>query len=330
MTAFPADESLAPPNQKVLAAVSSGADSLALLWWLLEIGREVVVGHVHHDLHELRAGECDADEEFVRQKCATLKIELATRKVALPRKNGHVNEAVAREARYAALAEMARETGCPIVATAHTATDNLETALLNLSRGAGAAGWAGFAPQRKLEGEISLVRPLWRVARNQTRAILRENNWDWREDESNHDPVFRRNRIRHELLPVLGDVAGKEADEIALSHAQSALVWREEARFLDELTAHTLENLVKKRETGLLVLDGATWTKFSIALQRRVLRRAALELAPELRDLNFEKIEMARLHISENRRRAVWQWSRNLSVEWTGESGGNRIRLWRV
>ncbi|RYG56641.1 tRNA lysidine(34) synthetase TilS, partial [bacterium] len=161
METFCPDASVVPPGTRVLAAVSSGADSMALLCWLHSLGREVIVGHVNHALHELRPGECALDEEFIRTKCQSLGVEFHAATVDLPRRNGHVNEVVAREARYQALAEIARQSGCPLVATAHTATDALETVLLNLMRGAGPGGWLGIAPTRPLEEGIDLVRPLW-------------------------------------------------------------------------------------------------------------------------------------------------------------------------
>ena len=98
---FAADETLVPPGARVLVAVSSGADSMALLCWLHELKRDILVGHVNHALEELRPGECQADENFVREKCLQLKIPFRAVTVNLPRRAGHVNESVAREARYA-------------------------------------------------------------------------------------------------------------------------------------------------------------------------------------------------------------------------------------
>ncbi len=189
---------------------------------------------------------------------------------------------------------------------------------------------AGFSPQRRLEGEIWLVRPFWRVGRQKLRAILREIGWEWREDASNLDPIFRRNRVRSEILPLLAEIAGRETDEIALSHAQSGAIWRDEAEFLESLAGGELEKLVLTHGEGILILDGLAFGLLPIALQRRVLRRAAREIVPDLRDLGAQKIEITRLWVVENQRRAVWQWSRELSVEWTGEGSGNRLRFRRV
>ncbi len=330
MEILEADETLAPPTSRVLAAVSSGADSMALLFWLHSTGRDFIVGHINHALHELRPEECARDQEFVRAKCAEVGVPFRALTVDLPRKNGHVNEVVAREARYEALLQIARETGCDRVATAHTATDGLESALLNLMRGAGPGGWLGIAPSRVLEGEILLVRPFWRAPREATRQILRQNGWDWREDASNTDPLFRRNRVRNEILPLFGEISGRPYDEIAVQHAKNAQIARDEGALLDKIASEWLETLVLKREIGLLALDGLKLGVLDVAIQRRVLRRAAREICPDLRDLKLRKIDETRQCVAQNGKRTVWTWRNDIRVEWTGAGAGNRLRFWRV
>jgi tRNA(Ile)-lysidine synthase len=327
---FAADHSLVPPETRVLAAVSSGADSMALLWWLLSLNRKIVVGHVNHALTELRPGECARDEEFVRTKCAALGVEFRSVTVELPRRSGHINEVVAREARYLALAEMARQNGCSLVATAHTATDGLETALLNLMRGAGAGGWLGIAARRVLDGEIDLVRPFWQLPRQATRQILLANNWLWREDASNADPLFRRNRVRGEVLPILGEISGQPPDHLAVRYARNARIARDEAQYLDKLAAEALFSLIVKQDEDLVVLRGTSFCELDVALQRRVLRKAAQLLLPEARNLESDKIEATRLAVTMGTKRTVWTWRKELRVEWTGSSAGNRLRFWRV
>ncbi|HEX9995772.1 MAG TPA: tRNA lysidine(34) synthetase TilS [Abditibacterium sp.] len=325
-----ADASVVPSNLRVLAAVSSGADSMALLAWLLSLGRDVIVGHVNHDLHELRNGDCQRDEDFVRDRCAQSGIAFRTKTVELLRRSGHVNENVAREARYLALAEMARENGCSLVATAHTATDGLETALLNLMRGAGPQGFSGIAPTRPLNSEISLVRPFWNVAREATREFLRQNGWNWREDASNLDPLFRRNRVRNEILPLLGEISGQNTDDLAVRFAANAQVTRDEADWVAKCARETLESLILRHSNDLLILDGRKFAELETALARRVLRLAIQTLAPDFRDLAREKIEETRICVVSGGKRAVWTWRGDLRVEWTGAGAGNRLRFWRV
>ena len=325
-----ADETLVPAAERVLVAVSSGADSMALLCWLTELKRDFFVGHVNHALHELRPGECQADEDFVRVRCNELGVPFRAVTVNLPRQNGHVNESVARAARYDALAQMARENGCALVATAHTATDGLETALLNLMRGGGPQGWLGAPPSRVLDGEITLVRPLYQETRARAREFLRARNWSWREDASNRDPVFARNRVRAQVLPLLSDISGRDLDALSSGHARGAHIARDESEFIEQLAQLELAKLTIETRADLVALSAPLFCQLDVALQRRVLRGAARCIAPELRDLSAQKVEVARLAVVENRARAVWSWPRDVRVEWTGAARGNRIRLWRV
>lgn len=328
------DTSLLPPDETVLAAVSSGGDSIALLLWLLKNHPNFTVAHVHHDLHELRNGDCDRDEEFVRTICEKHSVRYLHRKIDLARKNGHVNEVVAREGRYAALLEMAFEVGATRVATAHSANDLLETAILGLLRGASFGGWKGFLPQRPLTHQnatnIALVRPFWKIERQELRRFLTTYGWKWREDESNLSQHFRRNRIRHEVLPLFEQISGHKADNISAAFAKNTLIAREEHDFLEMEARKAFESLLVKRGAGLISLDGFTFGELHIAIQRRVLRMAVLEIAPTLRDLSFEKVEATRLVVINRGKRTVWNWRKDLFVEWTGQGSGNRIRLWLV
>jgi tRNA(Ile)-lysidine synthase len=202
--------------------------------------------------------------------------------------------------------------------------------LLNLLRGAGPGGWLGIAPQRPLDEGIDLVRPFWSVPRDTTRQLLRDNGWEWREDASNLDPLFRRNRIRGEILPLLGDISGQQPDHLGVRAARNAQIARDEARFLDQLTDEALQALLRKKDDGLVVLDGIAFSALDVALQRRVLRKAAQLVVPEARDLQSNKIEATRCAACSGARRAVWTWRKDLRVEWTGSGAGNRLRFWLV
>lgn len=181
-----------------VVAVSGGADSVALLRGLLEVGVPVIVGHFNH---QLRGAESDADEAFVRDLAATLGVrcevgaaDVAT--VAAERK-GNL-EATARELRYEWLAQLGEW-----VATGHTADDQAETVLHRLVRGTGVQGLRGIAPSRELGSGVWLVRPLLTCTRSEVLAYLADRNQPFRNDSSNADLAFTRNRIRAELLPLV-------------------------------------------------------------------------------------------------------------------------------
>ena len=325
-----ADLSLVPHNARVLVAVSGGADSMALLLWLLEQKRDVVVGHVNHALDELRQGACARDEMWLRLRCAELNVAFASQTIELARKNGHVDEAVARAGRYTALELLARENGCSIIATAHTASDALEGLILNLGRGAGLRGQNGFAPSRTLTEGLTLVRPLWRVGRDEVRAWLAFKNVEWLEDESNNSALFRRNRVRAEIVPRLCSIFNRAGDELARGFALNAQLARDEDGFLEQLAQNALETLVCKREMGLVALNGDGFRELDVALARRVIRLAARLVAPDVREIEVRKVEAVRTAVVNGQKRAVWTWRSGLRVEWTGAFAGNRLRFWRV
>lgn len=191
----------------VVAAVSGGADSVALLRALHAI-RERGPGRlcVAHFNHHLRGAESDADEAFV--------VELATR-LGLECRVGHAPaeivfsyagqgpEALARGHRYDFFRRTADELGARYLVTAHTADDQAETILHRILRGTGIAGLAGIARARTLSAATTLIRPLLGLRRPDLEHYLAQCQQSYRGDSSNADPRFTRNRIRRELLPHL-------------------------------------------------------------------------------------------------------------------------------
>jgi tRNA(Ile)-lysidine synthase len=184
-------------------AVSGGADSVALLRALADLAptRTFVVAHLNH---QLRGKDSDADAEFVAKLCPHLIHLTESIDVAkLSSETGENLEATARRARYDFLADISRKSGSRWVATAHTHDDQVETILHRLIRGAGIRGLRGIAEQRPLAPGIRLLRPMLNVSRVDVIEFLNGLGQTWREDATNQDTVFTRNRIRHELLPML-------------------------------------------------------------------------------------------------------------------------------
>jgi tRNA(Ile)-lysidine synthase len=184
----------------VLAAVSGGADSVAMLHILRGNGVPIAAGHYNHGLRET----ADADEAFVRSLCESLEIPFFSEKgdvagEAVRRRAGV--EETAREMRYAFLERVRKDNGYDVIATAHTADDNVETVLMNLVRGAGLSGSCGIPP---LRGSIS--RPVLHMPRDDILRYLSERGIPFREDESNADTAYRRNYIRHEVVPLLKQI----------------------------------------------------------------------------------------------------------------------------
>ncbi len=188
-------------SKPVLVALSGGADSVALLLVLRKLGYEVAAAHCNF---HLRGEESNRDEEFVRQLCHSTRTPLYvadfdTRKEAALRKESI--EMAARRLRYDWFARLRAEKGYERVAVAHHRDDNVETFFLNLVRGTSLRGLAGMRPMRD-----NIVRPLLCVSRAEIEDWLKEQHQTFVTDSTNSDTEFRRNKIRHELLPIMREI----------------------------------------------------------------------------------------------------------------------------
>lgn len=226
-------------GKPMVVAVSGGPDSVALLYALVRLqhtqsvcGGALVLAHLNH---QLRGSDSDGDEGFVRELYAALQArgiaELALRcehadVAARARQQRENLESMGRTMRYAWLADIARDVQAPFVATGHTADDQAETVLHRLLRGTGLRGLRGIAARRTLAPGIQLIRPLLEVTRTEVLAYLQAEGQTYREDASNRDLNYTRNRIRHDLLPYLAQhynpaitsVLGRLAEQAAQAY----------------------------------------------------------------------------------------------------------------
>lgn len=201
------DDCFIEPGDRILAAVSGGADSVALLralaalasrkQWSLDL-------HVAHINHHLRA-DADADEAFVADLAASLKLKFHRADIHPADLGGNL-EANARDERYAALLTIADDIAADLIATAHHADDQLETMLMRLIRGASVYGLAGILPRRRLTNHHALIRPMLGVDRAAGIEFLTSIGQTWREDHTNADTSRWRARLRADVLPVLREL----------------------------------------------------------------------------------------------------------------------------
>lgn len=194
-------------------AVSGGADSLSLLLLAHAHGLQVTAHHVDHGLRPTSSSDIDV----VKKVAEPLGIHVILHQVSVPA--GPNTEARARDARYAAMP--------PHVLTGHTADDQAETVLINALRGAAASGLSGMRP--------GVTRPLLALRRTDTEAICRHHGIEPVADETNSDPRYVRNRVRHELLPLMSDISHRDP---AVLLARTADLLRADNDFLDELASH--------------------------------------------------------------------------------------------
>ena len=239
-----------------LVGVSGGPDSVALLDILVKAGWRP---HVCHLNHQLRGSESDADAEFVRQFAVRLDLPhtIESTKVA-------GDEDSARRARHEFFTRVAERTGIKKLALAHTADDQVETFLLRLLRGAGVPGLVGIWPERQL-GTLRVIRPMLTARRADVLEYLNARRLTYREDLSNADPKFTRNRIRHELLPLLEREYNPAIREVLLNTAE---ILRDEDFYLLHHVAQRFYMAVCQNDA----VNVKALANCPTAVQRRVLR----------------------------------------------------------
>ncbi|MGP8243145.1 MAG: tRNA lysidine(34) synthetase TilS [Bryobacteraceae bacterium] len=269
-------------GQKVGVAVSGGADSVALLAVLRELAPRFGLSlRVLHLDHGLRGEESHGDAEFVRELAASWGLPAVIETARMPAE-GNLEEA-ARKARLGLFRRQMAGGAVDRVALGHTRSDQAETVLFRLLRGSGSAGLAAIRPVTA----SGLVRPLIDVERSEIRAWLRDRSLAWREDSSNRDPSFARNRIRHELLPKLSADWNPALEATLARTADWALA--EESYWRAEI-ARLAEALFTRRG-GSIVLRADRLAALPLAVARRLVRRSVEEVKGDLRGVDFEHIQ---------------------------------------
>lgn len=262
------------PGDRVGVAVSGGADSVALLRAMLELRSELgIVLSVVHFHHGIRDQEADTDEVFVAELANQHDLPFHRDSADVPQYARDHNlslEAAARKLRYEFFSKLLHDGAIDKIATAHTSDDQAETVLLRFLRGSGTRGLAGIHPVLKLErGEV--VRPMLGVSRADVLAYLKSLEQEWREDATNADTRHTRNRVRHELLPLLerdyNPSLRKLLGEVADASRDEEEFW---GHFIDTLA----EEIIEQCGDGTHVCLGLPATQ-SPAVRRRLIRLAA-------------------------------------------------------
>lgn len=278
---------LVRPGDRVLVAVSGGADSVCLLRLLQEMrerdlmpGLELQIAHVNYGL---RGEESENDETFVRELGAMLGVPVSCERLPMALQPGQTLQEAAREARYAYFGRLRRELGLTSVATGHTADDQAETLLLWLLRGAGTGGLAGIPVTR----EGGIIRPLLGVMREQVVSYLASRGATYRSDSTNATVVYRRNRIRHEVLPLLRSFNPRIVEGLA----REAEILAADASLLEEVEREQWKVIVKEVSSGRVVIDNDRLGAQPMGLQRRLLRRALALVRGKATGLTFRHVD---------------------------------------
>jgi tRNA(Ile)-lysidine synthase len=294
-------------RDKIVVGVSGGPDSLCLLHYLVhfrsDLGLDLTIAHLNH---QLRGSEAQADEAFVRDVAARWQVPIRVEAhdvAALAAERKQSLEEAARQVRYAFLWRTAGAVGAGKIAVGHNADDQIETVLMHFLRGTGLAGLRGMLPLTDIAGlrlhpddtintaspAPKLIRPLLAISRAEIETYCQAHDLAPRQDYSNQDVTFFRNRLRHELIPlletynpnirqVLRRTANVVAADFDILQADLEQAWRRVIR------AESLEKIG---------FDLAGWLALPLALKRSTLRRAIQSLRHSLRDISFEHVEQA-------------------------------------
>jgi len=290
--------------ERILVGVSGGADSVALVLALHDLGRSglalaLTVAHLHHGLRETTA---DEDQLFVENLAKRLGLPCTVDRAdvrAEAERDGVGIEEAARNARRRFLIGAARRAGARKVALGHTADDRAETVLFNVLRGTGLEGLAALPPRAPLAPDegIEIIRPLVDLSRAEVRAFLEARGQAWREDETNADPAVARNRLRREVLPILREAANPKVDEALLRLADQA---SDAADVLQDAVESVWRQIVRTKKVSgtflpekvpdtFFVVDADDFALLRPWLQGAILRRAVERLGGGLKHMSAER-----------------------------------------
>lgn len=247
----------------VLAAVSGGADSVCMLYHLVELTKNFnIILHAAHFNHMLRGSESDRDEDFVRNLCQKLGIQLFCGQGDVSRyatEHSLGTEEAARILRYEFLQKTASELNAAKIATAHNADDNAETVILNLTRGSGLAGMRGIPPVRD-----NIIRPILCLTRDSVENYLKERGIEYVTDSSNYDDKYSRNNLRHNVMPVLKTLNPRFSENLLKS---CDIIRHDEAYLSEEADRILAQNANINRISISLLLN------LPISLSSRIIRK---------------------------------------------------------
>ncbi|MCX5999407.1 MAG: tRNA lysidine(34) synthetase TilS [Chloroflexi bacterium] len=298
--------SLTAPGETVVVGVSGGPDSVCLVHVLVGLQEGLGMGlHLVHLNHMLRGAESDGDADYVRGLAQSLGLPctLESRDVRSYHQTAHRQslEETARQVRYQVFAEVAEKAGAGTIAVGHTADDQVETILMRLLRGAGALGLQGMQPLTGWDllggrAGLKIIRPLLEVRREEVEAYCLRQGLSPRKDSSNLSRAYLRNRIRHDLVPLLRSYNPRIDDALL----RTADTLASEQSFFEQQVSLVWDRVVS-REGNAVVLEATAMKSLHPALQRHLLRRVVRTLLGSLEDIEWQHIEKMRLALALHR-----------------------------
>ncbi|MBM3138527.1 MAG: tRNA lysidine(34) synthetase TilS, partial [Chloroflexi bacterium] len=280
-----------PDHSRLVVAVSGGPDSICLFDLIYRLPYQTTVVHFNHQLRP----ESDEEMRFVKSIAEGKKIPFFSRSINIHEfasSEGLGIEEAARRARYEFIFHVAAETKSQAVVTAHHADDQVETVLMNFIRGAGLKGLSGmtFCQRTNFSEKILLARPMLDFRKAELLAYCQDNGLQYYVDESNYEPVYFRNRIRNELIPLLREYNPNFIETVLRN--QKALA--DDLRYILEITNSTLNDLLVNEKEGVLTFSIEKFSPLPDALKNYVLKELIQRINPDWTDISFEMIKTAR------------------------------------
>jgi tRNA(Ile)-lysidine synthase len=274
------------PGEKVMVGVSGGPDSMALLYLLYDLREELeCVLHIAHLDHMLRGEESRADAAYVAEHARKLGLPITAEAIdvhemIMPKES---LESSARRVRYEFYERVMASVRADKIAQGHNADDQAETVIMRLLRGSGAQGLGGIPPVR----DSKYVRPLIEVSRSEIDEYLQQLQITPRQDLSNLNTVYKRNKIRHRLIPLLEQEYSPNIRHIL---GQTGDILRAEDELLTALAREAMDSCVQYPDDKTVMMRISDFRGYHLALQRRILRLAIRALTGELKGFDYDHI----------------------------------------
>lgn len=270
-------------NSTILVGLSGGPDSVALLRLLLgesaAASLSLTAAHVNYGL---RGKDSQEDEQFCRELCDELGVQLDVLPVEMDSRRGNLQQE-ARDIRLDYFHEVCRERRCDYIALGHNRDDNVETIVMNLARGSGTFGLGGM---NRVGGRI--IRPLLDCSREEINDYLRSNDFEFRVDKTNLGGKYLRNRVRNELLPLMRRVFDDSVDR---SIHRAGAIFIEHESFLRELGDAKLDNISSRTAFGKIVLDLTHFRQYHPLIKRVLIALCFERVSGSLTGLDYAAVE---------------------------------------
>ena len=271
-------------NDKIVVGISGGADSVCLIFLLTELKKifniKIYACHINHGI---RGHEADKDEEYVKEICDNLKIELNTYHFEIKKEAarlGLTEEETGRKIRYECFNKTLLKYNANKIAVAHNKNDNAETILFNIMRGSGTVGLSGIAPIRE-----NIIRPLIQTERKEIEDYLIKKNIKYKTDSTNKMDIYTRNKIRIHMIPWIEENINPN---IISALSQSADIIRQENSYIDSQAQIAFKSCVNDINKDKIIISVSKLNTFDEIIKKRVIRIAFLTFKQGLYNISYK------------------------------------------